>query len=274
MKRFRLIRRIVLGLLLLVIIAGVIVYFNLNRIVRRTIEVQATDSLNLNTSLNSASLSLFGGKLDLGNMAIASPPGYRAPDIMSFDQARIAVNYGQLRQQPVRISSITIDKPKFVIEQVGGKFNVQSAMEMVPKRSGEPMRLVIDKLTVNNATVILRPGLPGLEKNEIAIPIPSMVLNNIGSDASAQNGAAIKDVVVKVLQAALEQSGKAGNLPDQLKNALQANAQAMSRQIQSEIDTPLKGTGLEGIGKTLGGQIDKNVGGGLDKILGGSKEKK
>src|SRR5207249_1967777 len=50
----RLFRRIALAVVALIIIALGILYFNLNRIIKHTIEVQSTDSLNLQTQLVSA----------------------------------------------------------------------------------------------------------------------------------------------------------------------------------------------------------------------------
>src|ERR1044072_1378425 len=44
-----------LVLVVIVIVVGVIVYMNLNRIVKRTIETQGTASLNVQTTLDSAS---------------------------------------------------------------------------------------------------------------------------------------------------------------------------------------------------------------------------
>ena len=48
-----------------------------------------------------------------------------------------------------------------------------------PEGGKEPMRLIINDLQVNNAKVVLRPGIPGLS-NEIQVPIPSFALKDIG----------------------------------------------------------------------------------------------
>jgi len=61
----RFIKWIVLGVLVLVIVVGVAVYLNLNSIIRSTVESQTAQSLKLETTLNSASLALFGGNLTL-----------------------------------------------------------------------------------------------------------------------------------------------------------------------------------------------------------------
>src|SRR5258705_6681176 len=92
----RLIRRIALAVVLLVIIALTIVYFNLNRIVKHQVEVQSTNSLNLQTQLASARLSIFGGNFSMNDLQIASPEGFSAPRMLQLDKGAVEVSFGQL----------------------------------------------------------------------------------------------------------------------------------------------------------------------------------
>jgi len=48
------IRRVLLVLVLLIIVIGVFIYMHLDSILKSTVETQATDSLNLTTTLDSA----------------------------------------------------------------------------------------------------------------------------------------------------------------------------------------------------------------------------
>src|SRR5438445_5832589 len=95
-------RRILLALVVLVVVAGVIIYFYLDRIVKVTVERQSTNSLNLTTTLDSARLALLGGHVSLKDMQIASPQGFAAPHMFQLGQLAVDVEYGQLRQDPVR----------------------------------------------------------------------------------------------------------------------------------------------------------------------------
>ena len=260
---------IIIGFVLLLIVAGTIVYLNLNSIVRSAIESQSTESLKLTTTLESARLSLLGGRLNLGNLRIASPKGYVADHMLTLDEGAIAVSYGQLRADPIHISELTLDHPKFVVEQVGGRFNFQAMLDLPP--SPEPVKLIIDKLTVKDATVVLRPGIPGLDASmtEIVIPVPTMTLEKIGTGDGSQNGAAIKQVVAQMLAALVEKSGQAGNISEQLRGALQAGARSVTDRVRTELvgelDKRLKGVGVDGVGKQLGGELDKMLGGAADQ---------
>src|SRR5437764_13145225 len=112
----RLFRRIALAVVALIIIALLIVYFNLNRIIKHTIEVQSTDSLNLQTQLGSARLAIFGGNFSMNDLQIASPQGFNAPRILQLNKGAVDVTYGQLRSDPIHIKSITLRKPIIAVE--------------------------------------------------------------------------------------------------------------------------------------------------------------
>ena len=232
------IRRVLLVLVLLVVVGLLVVYFSLNRIVQHTVESQATTSLNLNTTLNSARLSLFGGKLNLNQLQIASPPGFSAPHMLELGQTDLAVSYGQLRSDPVHVQSLTLDKPKLVIEQSGGTLNFKKAMDLMPPSDSTSQKnskkLVIDELKVQDAQVVVHPNLPGLP-SEINVPVPSIVMKNVGTGDGSQNGAAIKDVVMQVVTALAGSASDSNALPEQLKALLKLNVSQVMANLGSEV---------------------------------------
>ena len=203
--------RIVLVLILLLIIAGVVVFTHLDGIIKSEVQTQATNSLNLNTTLDSAHLALFGGELSLNNLQVASPQGFKADHMVGFDKLKVAVNYSQLRKDPIHIQTIAIDAPKLTIEQQDGKMNFKAAMDQMPKtpqsssnkggdrQEGQPIHLIIDDLQINNAEVTLQ-GIQGLDK-PMTVPIPSLEMKNIGNADGAGNGAAVKDLVMQIVNA-------------------------------------------------------------------------
>ena len=277
----RLIRRIIYAVVLLVIIALVVVYFNLNRIVKHQIEVQSTNSLNLQTQLGSARLAIFGGNFSMNDLQIASPEGFSSPRMLQLDKGAVEVSYGQLRQDPIHIKSLTLKKPVIAIEQSNGKFNFQVVQNQLPKSdpNAKPVNVIIDLLKIEDAQVVLRPGLPGLSQ-ELKINVPSFEMRDVGSGEGNKNGAAIKDVAVLVISSLAEKAGDMSNI-DALKGQLSAaakNAQvqaraAVEKQLQG-VQEKLKGTGLENVGKDLGGSIDKALGGGSDSTTTEKKKRR
>ena len=273
-------RRAVLVLCSLLLLAGGIVVLSLDSIVRRTIQTEATNSLKLRTTLSRAHLSLLGGKLDLKGLRIASPPGFSSPDMLDLGAVDVAVKYDQLRKDPIHVESLTIDRPKFVIEQSHGALNFKKAIDRIPPSqgsSGKPMKLVIDEVNVRDAQVIIRPGLPGMAQ-EMTVSVPSIALKNVGSGRGSQNGAAIKDVVSEVIAALAGSAAKSASLPAALQAVLHLNvgqvAGKLGADAQREIGAAIPG-GLSNISKVVAnpqGLITgpvKSLEGEVSGILGG-----
>lgn len=262
----KLARRIVLALAVLLIVGGIVVYLALNGIVRRAIEVQSTQSLGLQTSLDSARLAVFGGELGLRNLRIASPQDFSAPHILTLDQGAIRVRYRDLRSDPIHIAELVLTRPTIVVEQAGGRFNFQVLLDRPSSPQGEPVRLIIDRLTVNDASVVLRPGIPGLPDSmqQITVPIPSMTLEGIGTGAGNQNGAAIRQVAAQTITALVDRGAATADLPAQMRSALEGAVKRVAAQLESEVSGAVKE-----LRKTIKDLMGEDAGGkpGIDRLL-------
>jgi AsmA family len=230
-------RRATIVLLPLLVIAGVIGFLSLDRLVKRTIETQSTSSLRLRTTLNRARLSLFGGRLDLNRLRIASPPGFAAPHMLELGDVDVAVRYGQLRNDPIHVQSLALRQPRLVIEQSKGALNFRTAMDRLPSgdrsSSEKPLKLVIDELTMQDAQVVIHPGMPGV-RQEIVVPVPAIALKNVGSGGGAQNGAAIKEVAMVVITALAASAAQSSSLPPEVKAVLLLNAGQVAAKLGGE----------------------------------------
>lgn len=309
----------VLTLIVLLIVAVIVVFVHLDGIIKTTVETQATDSLNLATTLDSAHLAVFGGQLTLKDLAIACPQGYSVSPMLGLNKAAVVVQYGQLGKDPIHIQTIAIDGPKLVIEQKGNDVNFKAMMDQQPKKAppptppsggdrpkDQPIRVVIERLDVTNASVVIRPGLPGLDK-EITVPIPSITLRNIGNSDGSDNGAALKDAVMQVVTALANKASESGAITDALRNALKANVQQVASKLTKDFQKQI-GDVTSHLGDVTGqidkitnqlppdvkkqippdlnkqinaatqqiktGDVDKAIDKGLNDLLGGGKKKK
>jgi uncharacterized protein involved in outer membrane biogenesis len=264
----------IVGILALVVIAGVIVYFNIDRIVKSEVEKQGTASLRLDTKLDSARLALFGGKVDLHGLSIASPKGFDAKHMLELGDAKAAVDYGELRKHPIHVKSLEFDKPKLVVEQSGGKLNFKQAMALLPAKPPDdkpPMKLVVDEIKVTDAHVLIRPGLPGISQ-EIDVPVPSLVMKNVGTGKGANNGAAIKDIAMQVITALAGKAADSDQLPGELKALMHLNTAQIATQLGEEAAKQI-GANIPGdLGKKLTqdpGSLAKDPSKALEGLFGG-----
>jgi uncharacterized protein involved in outer membrane biogenesis len=229
-------RRVVLVVVSLVIVAGLIGYVAIDGLLKSTVEKQSSSSLKLATTLNRAHLSLFGGKLNLNRLRIGSPPGFSAPQMFEMGDVDVAVRYAELRKDPVRVESLTLKQPRLVIEQHNGALNFKAAMDRLPAHessSEKPVKLIIDDLKVQDAQVVIHPGLPGV-RQEIKVAVPSLAMKNVGSGRGSQNGAAIKDVAMVVMTALAAKAAESDSLPPALRALLTLNAGQVAGKLGAE----------------------------------------
>lgn len=271
-------KRIVIGVVLAVVVlllaGGLIFYLNLNRVVKRTVEQQATASLNLNTQVDSANLALFGGHLNLDDLRIASPSGFSAEPMLVLGGTDVTVTYGQLRGNPIRINKIVLNKPKLLLEHSGGALNIKKMMDQLPASdpNAKPMKMIIDELAVQDPVVVLR-GMPLLDK-ELTVPVASFSLKNIGTGEGAQNGVAVKDVVSQLVTALAANASNSDALPPELRNLLKGDVTAIVGMLGGEARKRLTDALPGPMGQVVSGLLDPNMvkdpGKAFGSLLGGN----
>ena len=87
-------KKIVLGVIILVIVAVVAVYFVRNMLVEKGVEAGSTYALGVETDLGSASLELGGGSLALNNFVVSNPPGFEAENCLTLKRGIFDVDDG------------------------------------------------------------------------------------------------------------------------------------------------------------------------------------
>jgi uncharacterized protein involved in outer membrane biogenesis len=263
----------------LIVASVIIVFLSLDNIVRDVIQDQASASLNVPTTLNSVALSVLGGSLGLSDLEVGSPPNFSAPHTLTLGGCDVAVHYGELRGTPIHVSHITLNNPVLYIEQSNLKLNFQALMDQTPQtpttttgQAAQPMKLIIDRLDLNNCQVNFLPGLPGLSTS-ISATIPSLTLTNVGNADGNQNGVAIKEVVMQVITALAAKGEDVVQLPPALKALLTANLSSIGAQLGGDFNQQLHGmSGALGGVVGQGGNAVNNIGGSINGLLGGEKK--
>ncbi len=233
------IKWIVLGLFVLLLIGVTILLLFLDAIIKSAVQTQGTEQLKVTTTLDGVDLSLLRGTLKLVDFSIGSPQGFNAPKMMSLGGLDLDTGgVMALRNEPIHIPAIRISQPQLVIEQSGGKLNFKVLLDQLPggsthgassppppsspSTSGNGVKLIIDDLTMSGASVVIRPGIPGV-KDEITLSIPAIEVKNIGNADGNQNGAAIRDVVATLITQMVGQTVQSGQLPPEVKLLLSGN---------------------------------------------------
>jgi hypothetical protein len=267
---------------------------------------------NVPTQLQSANVSLLSGAVSLRQFDVGSPEGFKAPAMMSLGGVSVDTSLGELRSDPIRVSSIDIKDPKLVIEMQGMNFNIKKFMDSLPAgedkptpEGGKPLKLIINDLKVNGAQVVFRPdaaalsALPGLDKanlkSEYVLTIPPLELKDIGTGEGNQNGAAVKEIVTLLVTQLATKAAQSDQLPEEIRAMLSMNVDQITElakaKIGAEVNKQLEKLSGE-ISKKIPGQAGETLGGiiknpqgaatnptgaieqGLGDLLGGAKKDK
>lgn len=223
---------VVVAALVVVLIGVVVLLMNLNSIVRAGVEKASTASLGLETTVGSAQVSLLGGAVGLNSMQVASPKGFTAPNFLDVGRIGLEVGYSELRKDPIRLGNLTVEKPKLVIEQAGGKFNLKAVMDTIPPSdpNSTPPNLIIGTIAVKGAQVVIRPGIPGLSQ-EVTVPLPDITVREVGTGPGAQNGVAIREALLVVAAEMARSAANSDKLPPEVRALLQADLGNLREQI-------------------------------------------
>ncbi len=120
--------RIVVGCAALFVIVLVIVFLSINGIVRYGVERGANVATGQAASLDSASLSIFGGSVELGGLKIDNPPGYSKAKIVAMKNCKATAQVSSLFTNDVVIPEVDIDGLEMSIEQNGLKSNLSDVL--------------------------------------------------------------------------------------------------------------------------------------------------
>ena len=257
--------KLVIALVVLLVIGLVALYLSLDSIVKKTVEVEGTQQLHVTTTLDSVSLGLTKGTVDLKGFSLGSPAGFTAPKMMSVGE--LNVNSGgisNLRSKPVHIISIDVETPVLVVEQQGEKLNFKAMMDGLPSSpdktstpasQSDQTKYVIDSLKVNGGQVQMDLSL-AMVKKKFDVNLPGFTMANIGNEDGKMQGVAMKDVVTAVLTQMVDNATKSAGLPVDAKTLMSGNLAGVKEK--------LTGAAQQQLSKYVPGQ----VGNALNGLLG------
>jgi hypothetical protein len=238
------IKKIIVWVLVLVVVGLGAAYFARNMLVEKGVEKGCTYALGVESDLGSARLKLGGGSLDLNNLTIANPEGFRAENFMTLRRGVLDVDAGSVLDDEVVVDSLVIEGLTLNLEQIDNKGNYQvlidhaKRIEMSSSEEEQKFRIGLVALRDIEATGSL--SLMG-KTYEKSFAIENFTLKNIGSD----NGATIAQVTSKIVQALVARAlteGK-GFLPEGFGQNLSGLKDEAVEKIQTEAEDKLKDLG-------------------------------
>ena len=215
------------GLLVLLAVAGVVVFVSIDAIAKAAIERGSTYALGVQTTLGSADIGIFSGEFRMKDLDVANPEGFTSDSFFTLGEGFVAVSLGSLRQDTVELPTLALDGVQMNLEKKGSSSNFgvitdnlkrfESGDTGQPGDPAEPGKnFVIREIVITdiNVTVDLLP-IGGTLKR-IEVPIEEVRLTDVGNDGLTT--AEMTALVIKAIMAAVV--ANAGDLPADLVNDL------------------------------------------------------
>ena len=103
------VKKIMLGVFVVVVLGIAAAYIVRNILVERAVEVGSEYALGVKTDLGSASLELTGASLELNDLEIYNPEGFEGKNFMSLRRGVLDVDAGSVLDDEVVVDSFIIE---------------------------------------------------------------------------------------------------------------------------------------------------------------------
>jgi len=218
------IKKLLIGVVVLLVVAVGGVIFYLDSLVKGGIEVVGSEVLGVEVRVGGVSLSPLSGQGSISGLTIANPEGFDSPYAFELGEVALQLDIGSLRSDVIEITSVAIDTPRITYETDIRTDNIRTLLARVGGEGGEEQTTASGSSAGKDLLIrefrMLDPQLDVITPIASApVPLPEIVINDIGT---GDNGASAQEVLQLILgrinRAVLE-----GNIPavQELRNSLQ-----------------------------------------------------
>lgn len=235
------IKKLLIGIVLLLVVAvGGTVYY-LDSLVENGIEVVGSEVLGVQVSVGGVSLSPLSGQGSISGLTIANPEGFNSEYAFELGEVSVALDIGSLSSEVVEISSVVIDSPRITYETNIANDNIRTLLRNVG--GGDASEEPVDAAGGPGKELIIRefrmlsPRLDVITQIASApVQLPDIIINDIGT---AGSGGTSAEEVLRMILARVNRAIIEGNFPvvEQLRERLgDVENQARDRLRQAEDD--------------------------------------
>ncbi len=211
------IKRVLVGVLVLLIVAVIGIYLYKDAAVRGGIVSGGDRVLGAgSTGLDSASIDLFSGGLALRGLKLRNPAGYQESHFFRLGEVDVDLALGSLLEDRIVVPRLDLRRVELLVEsfvdEKGPHLNLLSIKRkmasIVPnpaagEAKGSQKKFVIDTLTVSEMKVAGKMLIPGAGSWPLDFQVPTFSIDGIGEK---QNGVVVAELVVIVLDAVIDKA--------------------------------------------------------------------
>jgi hypothetical protein len=221
--------KVLLALVILAVVAGLVVFFFLDSIIKKGVETVGPAVTKVNVTLAAAHVSPFSGSGELKGLVVGNPPNYKSPSSIQVGSVAVALDPASALSKKVVIHKVHVVAPQITFEGGLGGNNLNEILKSVQGTSGaskegtsrEPgseKKLQVDDFLITGGSVHVISELLG--SKELTVPLPEIHLTNLGQGEGGITSAELLErVFSEITKAAIAAAGNiAGKATDSLKN--------------------------------------------------------
>lgn len=239
------IRKLLISLLLLVVLAVGATFLYLDRIVTTGIEVVGSQVLGTKVTVASVTISPLNGIGSISGLEIRNPEGFDSDYIFQLEQVEVSLNAASLLSDVIEIESIIITQPEITYETRITTDNVRALLENIGGSGGETAtadseagkELFIRDFRLLGPQVNLVAAVAGAP-----ILLPDIELTDIGTEDNAATVAQVLEVVLSALRRTILEAELPGldMLREGLENRLQDGIEE-AEEVVEDLGNRLRG---------------------------------
>lgn len=245
------IKKIFLGIVVIIVVGLVVAYFARNWIVKQAIEKGGDYALGVKTTVGSVNLGIGAGRLHLSDFEVHNPDGFQDKDIMSITSADLGVETGSIFGSEVVVDSLVLDGLTVDLEQIDRRSNFKIVLDHIEQvdmgsSSSGNQHFHIKRLILRNIGAKATLTVLGKKQVEQSYTVENITLHDVGGE----NGATIGQITAHVLKTVLSRAVLAakGKLPGNFGDMFNEGVKENLQNLESEAKDKLKDLGKNLIG--------------------------
>lgn len=214
-------KKFLLGVVVLVGIIGVLVFTQLDAMIKSGVETAGPDVLAVDVSVGNVSISPFSGKVEVTDFAIGQPEGFGDGPMVQLGEFKMKVETGTLMDDHIIVDEIIIDRPMFDARVIGSQSNFQALQEKLEASAddetvgGEELTLTIRRLAVKSPQIsVQKDGLLSVDKD---IALADFTLTELGTDEKGLSPKEIARHLMDTLQPQITKALITAGASDKIK---------------------------------------------------------
>jgi hypothetical protein len=276
-------KKILIGLLVLLVVAGAAVALYINQIVGSAIERGATYALGVDTRVGFVRLRPLPADFRMRRLRIANPPGFDEPHFLKMGGAEIDVARETLLEDVVVVPLFALDGIDVALEREGKQTNYGVILKNLKRfESGKPpaqgegaadagseKRFIVNRLVITDVTAHVEWSQLASDQSAMKVVIPQIELKGIGAhNAEGVVMSELTNIIMKAILGSIARYG--GDLPGAILSGLNSGLGGVAR-VPGVVVSGMGGNLVEAAGAAVGGKTGdaiRGVGGSAAESVG------